>query len=68
MGNANGEAWLRISDARQEHVAEYKCEANNPAGKATTVANLVLKRKIRSDEIRKLGPIEPKLSVLDDTG
>lgn len=45
-GNSNGEAWLKISKLSQEDVAEYKCDAINPAGKATTVANLVLKRKI----------------------
>ena len=43
-GYANGEAWLKFSDLRQEDVADYKCEAVNPAGKASTVANLVLKR------------------------
>lgn len=43
-GHANGEAWLKLSGLSQEDVAEYKCEAINPAGKATTIANLVLKR------------------------
>jgi hypothetical protein len=43
-GYGNGEAWLKLTSLSQEDVAEYKCEAVNPAGKATTVANLVLKR------------------------
>ena len=45
FGNAEGDAWLRISGLTQEDVAEYKCEAINPVGRASTVANLVLKRK-----------------------
>lgn len=44
-GHGNGEAWLKMSALSQEDVAEYKCEAVNPAGKATTIANLVLRRK-----------------------
>nr|CAD2187171.1 unnamed protein product [Meloidogyne enterolobii] len=43
FGNAEGDAWLRISGLTQEDVAEYKCEAINPVGRASTVANLVLK-------------------------
>lgn len=42
---ANGEAVFRISECYQEDVAEYKVEAVNPAGKATSIANLVLARK-----------------------
>uniref|UniRef100_A0A915DZ78 Ig-like domain-containing protein n=1 Tax=Ditylenchus dipsaci TaxID=166011 RepID=A0A915DZ78_9BILA len=42
-GHGNGEAWLKLTGLSQEDVAEYKCEAINPAGKATTIANLVLK-------------------------
>lgn len=45
FGNAEGQAWLRISGLMNEDVAEYKCEAVNPIGKAQSVANLVLKRK-----------------------
>ncbi|KAK0408252.1 hypothetical protein QR680_003855 [Steinernema hermaphroditum] len=45
FGQANGEAWLKILQCSQEDVAEYKCDAVNPGGKATTVANLVLKPK-----------------------
>lgn len=43
-GYSNGEAWLKLSDLSQKDVAEYKCDASNPAGKATTVASLVLQR------------------------
>uniref|UniRef100_F1KPJ7 Titin n=1 Tax=Ascaris suum TaxID=6253 RepID=F1KPJ7_ASCSU len=42
---ANGEALLRIAECYQEDVAEYKVEAVNPAGKATSIANLVLAPK-----------------------
>uniref|UniRef100_A0A1I8A3Q6 Titin n=1 Tax=Steinernema glaseri TaxID=37863 RepID=A0A1I8A3Q6_9BILA len=45
FGQANGEAWLKILQCYQEDVAEYKCDAVNPGGKATTVANLILKPK-----------------------
>uniref|UniRef100_A0AC34RNT1 Ig-like domain-containing protein n=1 Tax=Panagrolaimus sp. JU765 TaxID=591449 RepID=A0AC34RNT1_9BILA len=43
-GHGNGEAWLKITSCSQDDVAEYKVDASNPAGKAATVANLVLKR------------------------
>ncbi|PIO69613.1 immunoglobulin I-set domain protein, partial [Teladorsagia circumcincta] len=36
------EAKLTITAVQQEDVAEYKVEASNPAGKASSVANLVL--------------------------
>ncbi|KAL3105626.1 hypothetical protein niasHT_021729 [Heterodera trifolii] len=42
FGHAEGQAWLRISGLMNEDVAEYKCEAVNPVGKAQSVANLVL--------------------------
>uniref|UniRef100_A0A914WB98 Ig-like domain-containing protein n=1 Tax=Plectus sambesii TaxID=2011161 RepID=A0A914WB98_9BILA len=42
---SNGVASLDIAECYQEDVAEYKLEAINPAGKATTVANLVLQPK-----------------------
>ncbi|CAD5224125.1 unnamed protein product [Bursaphelenchus okinawaensis] len=42
-GHSAGEAWLKIASVSQEHAAEFKCEASNPAGKASTVANLVIK-------------------------
>ncbi|CAI4222564.1 unnamed protein product [Auanema sp. JU1783] len=45
VSQTNGEATLKISGARQEDVAEYKVEASNPAGKASSVANLVLTPK-----------------------
>ncbi|GMR57574.1 hypothetical protein PMAYCL1PPCAC_27769, partial [Pristionchus mayeri] len=45
VSQANGEATLKIESARQEDVAEYKVEASNPAGKASSVANLVLAPK-----------------------
>ena len=45
MKQQNGEATLKIESVRQEDVAEYKVEASNPAGKASSVANLVLTRK-----------------------
>uniref|UniRef100_A0A0N5C356 Ig-like domain-containing protein n=1 Tax=Strongyloides papillosus TaxID=174720 RepID=A0A0N5C356_STREA len=45
IGNSDNEAWLKLLSVHQDDVAEYKCEAVNPAGKATTVANLVLKPK-----------------------
>lgn len=45
FGHAEGQAWLRISGLMNEDVAEYKCEAVNPVGKAQSVANLVLKRE-----------------------
>ena len=45
IGNGNGEAWLKIASATQDDVAEYKVDAINPAGKAATVANLVVRRK-----------------------
>uniref|UniRef100_A0A913I9R6 Ig-like domain-containing protein n=1 Tax=Strongyloides stercoralis TaxID=6248 RepID=A0A913I9R6_STRER len=45
IGNSDNEAWLKFVSVHQDDVAEYKCEAVNPAGKATTVANLVLKPK-----------------------
>ncbi|KAK6020611.1 immunoglobulin I-set domain protein, partial [Ostertagia ostertagi] len=38
------EAKLTITAVQQEDVAEYKVEASNPAGKASSVANLVLTR------------------------
>ena len=40
----NGEATLKISSTQQEDVAEYKVEASNPVGKASSVTNIVLKR------------------------
>jgi titin len=43
IGNGNGEAWLKISSCSQDNVAEYKVDAINPAGKAATVANLVVR-------------------------
>ncbi|KAI6199682.1 hypothetical protein M3Y96_00652800 [Aphelenchoides besseyi] len=43
VGHSNGECWMKIANVGQEHVAEYKVEASNPAGKASSVANLVLK-------------------------
>uniref|UniRef100_A0A914Q845 Ig-like domain-containing protein n=1 Tax=Panagrolaimus davidi TaxID=227884 RepID=A0A914Q845_9BILA len=43
IGNGNGEAWLKISECNQDDVAEYKVDAINPAGKAATVANLVVR-------------------------
>lgn len=45
MSQSKGEALLRITECYQDDVAEYKCEATNPAGKATSVANLLLQRK-----------------------
>lgn len=45
MSQGKGEAILRITTCYQDDVAEYKCEATNPAGKATSVANLLLKPK-----------------------
>uniref|UniRef100_A0A915PRJ2 Ig-like domain-containing protein n=1 Tax=Setaria digitata TaxID=48799 RepID=A0A915PRJ2_9BILA len=42
MSQGKGEAILRIIQCYQDDVAEYKCEATNPAGKATSVANLLL--------------------------
>ncbi|KAK5971106.1 hypothetical protein GCK32_009033 [Trichostrongylus colubriformis] len=40
------EATLTIAACQQEDVAEYKVEASNPAGKASSVANLVLTPKV----------------------
>uniref|UniRef100_A0A7I4YU80 Ig-like domain-containing protein n=1 Tax=Haemonchus contortus TaxID=6289 RepID=A0A7I4YU80_HAECO len=40
------EAKLTIAACQQEDVAEYKVEASNPAGKASSVANLVLTPKV----------------------
>ncbi|CAG9532190.1 unnamed protein product [Cercopithifilaria johnstoni] len=45
MNQGKGEATLRITKCCQDDVAEYKCEATNPAGKATSVANLLLQPK-----------------------
>lgn len=45
MSQSNGEAILRINKCYQDDVAEYKCEASNRAGKATSVASLLLQRK-----------------------
>nr|CDQ05422.1 BMA-KETN-1, isoform j [Brugia malayi] len=45
MSQGKGEAVLRITKCYQDDVAEYKCEATNPAGKATSVANLLLQPK-----------------------
>ncbi|KAM3716725.1 Kettin [Dirofilaria immitis] len=45
MSQGKGEAMLRIAKCYQDDVAEYKCEATNPAGKATSVANLLLEPK-----------------------
>ncbi|VDK66159.1 unnamed protein product, partial [Onchocerca ochengi] len=45
MSQSKGEAVLRITKCYQDDVAEYKCEATNPAGKATSVANLLLQPK-----------------------
>ncbi|ULT87824.1 hypothetical protein L3Y34_007185 [Caenorhabditis briggsae] len=42
ISQSKGEAILRISGTKNEDVAEYKVEASNPAGKASSVANLVL--------------------------
>ena len=51
FGNAEGDAWLRINGLKQEDVAEYKCEAVNPVGRASSVANLALKRnKIKDNK------------------
>ena len=41
---SGGVATLEILECKQEDVAEYKLEATNPAGKAASVANLVLQR------------------------
>ncbi|KJH46029.1 immunoglobulin I-set domain protein [Dictyocaulus viviparus] len=43
---SSDEAMLKIACCRQEDVAEYKVEASNPAGKASSVANLVLTPKV----------------------
>lgn len=43
VGHSNGECWMKIASVANEHVAEYKCEASNPAGKASSVSNLVIK-------------------------
>ncbi|CAJ0920993.1 unnamed protein product, partial [Mesorhabditis belari] len=42
VSQKDGQATLTIQSPKQEDVAEYKVEASNPAGKATSVANLVL--------------------------
>ncbi|CAJ0586229.1 unnamed protein product, partial [Mesorhabditis spiculigera] len=42
VSQKDGTATLTIQSPRQEDVAEYKVEASNPAGKASSVANLVL--------------------------
>ncbi|CAD6198030.1 unnamed protein product [Caenorhabditis auriculariae] len=42
VSQSKGEAVLRITGVKNEDVAEYKVEASNPAGKASSVANLVL--------------------------
>lgn len=34
---------MKIASVGKQAVAEYKCEASNPAGKASTVSNLVIK-------------------------
>ncbi len=47
FNQGNGVANLTLAECYQEDVAEYKCEAINPAGKATSVANLLLERKGR---------------------
>uniref|UniRef100_A0A158P8T2 Titin n=1 Tax=Angiostrongylus cantonensis TaxID=6313 RepID=A0A158P8T2_ANGCA len=43
---SHDEVTLKISSCQQEDVAEYKVEASNPAGKASSVANLVLTPKV----------------------
>uniref|UniRef100_A0A7E4ZS77 Immunoglobulin I-set domain protein n=1 Tax=Panagrellus redivivus TaxID=6233 RepID=A0A7E4ZS77_PANRE len=54
-GHGNGEAWLKILSANQDDVAEYKVDAINPAGKAATVANLVVKPPAG----KLAGPVKP---------
>lgn len=34
---------MKIASVNHENVAEFKCEATNPAGKASSVSNLVIK-------------------------
>ncbi|VDO67652.1 unnamed protein product [Heligmosomoides polygyrus] len=46
MTQTKDEATLKIAACQQEDVAEYKIEASNPAGKASSVANLVLTPKV----------------------
>ncbi|VDL71694.1 unnamed protein product [Nippostrongylus brasiliensis] len=46
MIQTKDEATLKIAACQQEDVAEYKVEASNPAGKASTVANLLLTPKV----------------------
>lgn len=53
VGHTGNEAWLKISNVAHEHAAEYKCEASNPAGKASTVANLVLKRELKNEKYKE---------------
>ncbi|VDK72603.1 unnamed protein product [Litomosoides sigmodontis] len=45
ISQSKGEAMLRIAKCCQDDVAEYKCEATNPAGRATSIANLLLQPK-----------------------
>ncbi|CAB3397921.1 unnamed protein product [Caenorhabditis bovis] len=42
ISQTKDEAILKISGAKNEDVAEYRVEASNPAGKASSVANLLL--------------------------
>lgn len=51
MTQTKDEATLKIAACQQEDVAEYKIEASNPAGKASSVANLVLTRKSRTTQL-----------------
>ncbi|KAK6058392.1 hypothetical protein COOONC_04040 [Cooperia oncophora] len=46
ISQTKDEAKLTITSCQQEDVAEYKVEASNPAGKASSVANLVLTPKV----------------------
>ncbi|ETN87097.1 hypothetical protein NECAME_01255 [Necator americanus] len=45
VSQSKDEAILKVSSCQQEDVGEYKVEASNPAGKASSVANLVLTPK-----------------------
>jgi hypothetical protein len=43
LSRSGNTASLIIRQCRSDDVCEYKCEAISPAGKAITVANLLLK-------------------------
>uniref|UniRef100_A0A1I7XKU1 Immunoglobulin I-set domain protein n=1 Tax=Heterorhabditis bacteriophora TaxID=37862 RepID=A0A1I7XKU1_HETBA len=45
ISQSKDEAVLKVAQCQQEDVAEYKVEASNPAGKSSSVANLVLTPK-----------------------